>query len=105
MFSESMHQFQETNENFLEIEDINQFSSGSFNHEYDSGTFRMPPSAVQETATMFDDIALSDEFLCDYYSQVLYCELFIPLYFHKDIQMFRVCCNQDVCNFFVPYRK
>lgn len=71
IYNESVQKFHETSQSLMEVDNAYKFSRESFNHGYGSATFSRHTLGVQSTTALFDDIALSDAFLNDYYSQVL----------------------------------
>ena len=66
-----MQQFQKTSQSFMEVDNAYRFSRESFNYGTGSATLSRQILGVQNTTALFEDIALSDTFLNDYYSQVL----------------------------------
>lgn len=67
-YHESFQKFQETNQSVTEMENAHFLSRGSFNQG--SAAYRQTHDTRYLT-TLYDDIALPDTFLEEYYSQVL----------------------------------
>ncbi|XP_032381194.1 uncharacterized protein LOC116695185 isoform X2 [Etheostoma spectabile] len=77
IYDESVYNFQETSQNFTEVDNLYRFSRKSFNYGNGSAAFGTQTFGVQRTASLYDDIALPDAFLKDYYSQKAMCA--VPL--------------------------
>ncbi len=73
MYSESVRNFQATSKSMMEANSSYGFSGESFNHRMSIGTFNRQAFGAQQTAALYDDMALPDAFLEEYYSQVLSC--------------------------------
>ncbi|TKS74173.1 Desmoglein-2 Cadherin family member 5 HDGC [Collichthys lucidus] len=72
MFSESMQQFQES-QNLMEVDNAYKLSREPFKNGNGSRTFGRQKLGIQHTQDLYEDIALSDAFLNDYYSQKVEC--------------------------------
>ncbi|XP_051803252.1 desmoglein-2-like [Acanthochromis polyacanthus] len=68
-YNETVQKFQETSQNLMEVDDAYMYSRESFNYGNDSATFNKQTFGFPHTAPLYEDIALSDSFLDDYYSQ------------------------------------
>ncbi|XP_034736447.1 uncharacterized protein LOC117949952 isoform X2 [Etheostoma cragini] len=77
LYDESVYNFPETSQNVTEVDNIYRFTRESFNYDNGSAAFGTQTFGVQHTASLFDDIALPDAFLKDYYSQKAMCA--VPL--------------------------
>lgn len=71
IYNESVQKFQETSQHLMEVDNAYRFSRASFNHGNGSDTFSRQTLGIQHMTAVYEDIALSDVFLNDYYSQVL----------------------------------
>lgn len=69
MFSESMQQFQES-QNLMEVDNAYTLSREPLKNGNGSMTFGRQKLGIQHAQDLYEDIALSDAFLNDYYSQV-----------------------------------
>ncbi len=67
-YDESVQKFQETSQSLMEVDNTYRFS---FNHANGSARFSRGTLGIQQTTSIYEDIALPDDFLNDYYSQVL----------------------------------
>lgn len=67
-YEESMQQFQETSQTLMEVDNTHWLSQKSLNR---GSTFSGQALGVQSQMMLYEDIALSDMFLNDYYTQVL----------------------------------
>ncbi|TDH08233.1 hypothetical protein EPR50_G00095520 [Perca flavescens] len=77
IYDESVYNFQETSQSFTEVDNIYRFSRELSNYGNGSAAFGRQKCGTQYTTSLFDDIALSDAFLKDYYSQKSMCA--VPL--------------------------
>lgn len=68
-YNESVQQFQETSEEFLEMDHAYATSRELLNHR--GNMLSRQTLGIQSSSDIFEDIALSDDFLNDYYTQVL----------------------------------
>ncbi|XP_044055451.1 uncharacterized protein LOC122877664 isoform X2 [Siniperca chuatsi] len=73
IYDESVQKFQETGQSLMEVDNAYRFSIESFNHGNRSATFSRQTLGVQHMTAMYEDIALPDAFLNDYYSQKAVC--------------------------------
>lgn len=71
VYDESVQRFQETNQSMMEVDNAYRFSRESYNHGNISAAFGRQTHGVQHKTALYEDIALPDDFLSDYYSQVL----------------------------------
>lgn len=70
-YNESVQKFQETSQSLMEVDNSYRFSRDTFNQGNESALqFSRQRLGVQNTAALYEDIALPDVFLNDYYSQV-----------------------------------
>lgn len=70
IYNESVQQFQETSQSFMEVDKAYGFSGESFQHG-NSAHFSRQTLGAQHMTALYEDMALPDAFLNDYYSQVL----------------------------------
>ncbi|XP_035862724.1 uncharacterized protein LOC116058882 isoform X2 [Sander lucioperca] len=75
IYDESVYNIQEISQSFIEVDNIYRFSRDNYGNG--GAAFGMQQFGVQHTTSLFDDIALSDAFLKDYYSQKAMCA--VPL--------------------------
>lgn len=67
----NVQKFQETSQSFMEVDNAYRFSREAFNYGTGSATYNRQILGVQNTTALYEDIALPDVVLSDYYSQVL----------------------------------
>ncbi|KAM3619190.1 uncharacterized protein V6R79_004353 [Siganus canaliculatus] len=72
-YNESVQQFQESSQAYMEVDQAYTYSKGSFNRASGFGAFSGQTDVAQYMTSFYEDIALSDEFLSDYYSQKARC--------------------------------
>lgn len=77
-YNESVQQYKETSEEFLEVDGAYATTRELFNQ---GNTLSRQTLGIQSSSDIFEDIALSDHFLSDYYTQVLLLLLKYKLFF------------------------
>lgn len=70
-FYESTQKFQETNQSVMEVDNAYRCSRESFSYGMSNATFKRERVGSDHTTALYENIALPDAFLSDYYSQVL----------------------------------
>lgn len=78
-YNESVQKYQETCEEFFEVDHACATSRELLNHR--GNVLSRQTLGIQSSSNIFEDIALSDDFLCDYYTQVLVLPLKYLYYF------------------------
>uniref|UniRef100_A0A3Q3RUB5 Uncharacterized LOC113128963 n=1 Tax=Mastacembelus armatus TaxID=205130 RepID=A0A3Q3RUB5_9TELE len=71
-YNDSVHKFQENSQILMEVDNAYRFSRESFNSNGGT-TFRRQTLGVSKKSALYEDIALHDTFLNDYYSQKAQC--------------------------------
>lgn len=105
VYRESVWNVQENSKSWMEMDNAHMFSRESFNHGVSSGAFSREAFGAQQMTSVYDDIALPDSFLDEYYSQVLCLLLMVFLRSQKYKLSSTVDLNLCFCDFFVPIRK
>ncbi|XP_031733579.1 uncharacterized protein LOC116400073 [Anarrhichthys ocellatus] len=72
-YAETVQKIWETNQSSMETDNAYGFSTKSFNHGNGSASLNRQTSGGQHTTALYEDIALPDAFLHDYYSQKAAC--------------------------------
>lgn len=70
-YNESGRVFRETTQSPMETDNNHKFSGDLYTHDNDVTTFNTHMSFIEEAGAYYEDIALPDAFLEDYYSQVM----------------------------------
>ncbi|XP_071342908.1 uncharacterized protein [Trachinotus anak] len=72
LYNESVQKFQQTRQSLMEADNTYRFSMETFNHG-DAAQFSRQRHGFQNTRVLYEDMALPDAFLNDYYSQKAVC--------------------------------
>lgn len=92
-YNESVQQYKETSEEFLEVDRAYATNREPFNW---GNTLSRQTLGIQSSSDIFEDIALSDHFLSDYYTQVLLLLKYkLFLYTHTDHKT--LLCPEHIC--------
>lgn len=92
-YNESVQQYQETSEDFLEVDHAYATSRELLNHR--GNVLSRKTLGIQSSSDIFEDIALSDVFLSNYYTQVLLLSL-------KYVYFFQTNPHADCKNLICP---